>query len=236
MNFKYLISAGGALFLSLASCKKESESPKEELPELGTCVSVSPSGRLAMSGTNSFTYITPGGGEIYVDLEGTIVIKHNFYENFKLEFWGGIEDDSNPIISANHENLNGKHIKDRIGKNWSIIFPDGVKVTFTSAGKDQPVLSVSIYDGSEIHHFNATCHSLEYSSTSSPFVNELDALQPDGETSTFEFTDTGLTLWNIYIEDAVNKRVEKRQRLGELSRDNPNQVNDYYDDAKLDHT
>jgi len=74
---------------------------------------------------------------------------------------------------------------------------------------------------------------LEYSSLNSKFTAQLDQREQDGETGTFKITADGLLLYNVYTEMEAGKKIEKRVPLGKLYRDDPFQVDDFYDDPKL---
>lgn len=147
--------------------------------------------------------------------------------------WG---DYPTAIGSALHENLNGKHLKDRIGKNRTVICPDGTKITLVSTGPQDPVTAFTIYNGATVHHVNVTCRKLEYSASNQQVANRLDALQADGEVGMFEETETGMLFYNIYNEDAPGNKVYQRIDLGSLPKNSPTQVNDLYDDPRLMHT
>jgi hypothetical protein len=226
----------------LFGCKKDIEEiPEEQLPVFGTCEQVNPEGNISLSGSNNgiLTYNTSGGGKIVIDPAGSITITHNDYPGFKLEFWGDAGPLGIPLNSANHENLNGKHIKDRIDVRRTIIFPDGAKITTLASGFAGPLTSISIYDGEESHYINTNCnyiYKLEHSSTNAAIAKQLDDSEPDGETGIFEFTETGLLFLNIYTEDIAGQKVEKRVPLGVLFKDDPNRVDDYYDDPRYEHT
>lgn len=239
-SFLFIKTAIIALVL-MSACKNSDDDILEEpFPVSGTCKAVNPVGNLTSIDLSkgTFTYETNGGGKIVfkpitVDL-GSITISHENYKNFKLEFWGITEVESK--ISGNHENLNGKHIKDRESNTRTIIFPDDAKITMVSSGETDPIISITIYEGNEIHHINMDCNILEYSSANSKYTKELDDAETDGETGTFEFTETGILFLNIYTEDVAGQKVEERVILGELFIDEPTTVNDYYDDPKLGHT
>lgn len=211
------------------------------------CPSLAPQGGLTHVEQGKYLYESAGGAEIRIHRISkeslVITLGYKPYSNFSYQFWGDSSEeiiDSNPdnLSPASHENLNGKHIKDRVGKNRTVIFPDGTKMTYESAAPWYMggVTRISIYDGKNVHHFNMTCFGLEYSSASSTNTQEQDALQADGETSTFELTETGLIFYNIYNEDTAGNKVYERIDLGSLTRNNPNQVNDLYDDKRLAHT
>jgi hypothetical protein len=229
--FVSLISLS-ALF---TSCKKEKDD-QVELPVFGTCEAVSPVGSLVQTGVGGpYTFSTNGGGKITVALDGHFTIRHDDYPNFKIEFWG-LSSATNRLC-GNHENLNGKHIKDRLTTVRSFLFPDGAKLTMMADGDyANPMLSFSIYDGAESHHINVACKTLEYSSTNASISQQLDNAEPDGETATIEFSSTGAWFVNLYTEDTPGNKVMNRVPLGELIWAQPNTVNDHFDDLRLNHT
>jgi hypothetical protein len=223
------------LILSLTACHKDEV--VEKRPMLGSCQPVSPKGHLSYtSSSGSYTFQTNGGGTIVIDFKSFITITHADYPGFKIELWGGTYVNGEPKTSANHENLNGKHIKDRIGGRRTISFPDGAKLTLVADGEDGPLRSVSIYDGAESHHINPTCNALELSSTTLAIAQQLDQAEADGETGGFEFTSSGLLFVNLYTEDVAGNKVVNRYLLGEIIRNSPGQVRDHYDDPRLGHT
>src|SRR5690606_21877382 len=218
------------VLIFMSPCKNDDDVVEEPFPVFGTCKAVNPVGNLSLTGVNreSFTYITSGGGSIkYMMEKDQFIITHADYTNFKIEFWGG---NFEPLaFTAAHENLNGKHIKDRMGVSRSVVFPDGSKLTLVCAENSGEVLWASIYDGNQVHRINITCNKLEYSSLNSAYLKQLDDAEADGETSTFEFTETGLLFLNIYTEDVAGQKVEERVLLGEIFKDKSTLVNDYYD-------
>jgi hypothetical protein len=221
----------------LTACKNDNEIPEDEFPEFGTCEPVNPLGNISLSGSNNgiFEYSTSGGGKIEYNTETHVFnFTHADYSGFKIQFWGGANGTN--VFSAAHESLNGKHIKDKQGDRRSIIFPDGAKLTIVCADNFGVLLWANIYDGNECHHFNLTCNKLEYSSANSAYTKQLDEAEADGETCTFEFTETGLLFLNIYSENVAGQKVEKRVPLGELFKDKPNTVNDHYNDPRFEHT
>lgn len=224
------------LFLTSA-CSKD-EVSKEDFPIFGTCKPVDFTGNLSQSiSENTYTYLTSGGGKIVMDQKNAYIgISHKNYTIFKIELWGTVEVNGETLYSANHENLNGKHIKDRFGNRRTIIFPDGAKITMITSGKYGPLVSVSIRDGNEYHYLNFNCKTLEYSSINSPYSQRLDEAEADGETGTFEITETGLNFFNIYIEDTPGNKIEEKVPLGRIYKDKPNETIDDYDDLRLPNT
>ncbi len=226
------------ILIIISSCKSDEELLDEGFPKLGTCKPVAYTGNLNQTITeNTITYLTSGGGKIVMDQKNTIItITHADYQNFKIELWGNLVVNGKTLNSANKESLNSKHIKDRLGNRRSIIFPDGAKITMVAAGLNEQLVSVSIHDGNEFHHINLTCNTLEYSSANSDYTKQLDDTEADGETCTFEFTETGVLFLNIYTEDVVGQKVEKRVPLGEIFKNEPTTTHDYYDDPRLSRT
>lgn len=227
----------------MSACKNDDDDndiPKEPFPVFGTCKAVAPKGNFNLSDpiNGTFDYETIGGGKIafspIVINQGSITITHKNYPNFKIEFWGITDIESK--FSGNHENLNGKHIKNRVNVIRTIIFPDDAKITMVSDGDIDPMLYITIYEGNEIHHFNFGCNKLEYSAVNSKYAKQIEEAEADGETSTFEFTETGLLFLNIYTENVAGQKIEERIPLGELFNDIPSQVGDHFDDPRLPHT
>jgi len=226
------------MLVFISARQKNEDDEEDKLPVLGTCEPVIFTGNLSQSITeNTITYLTSGGGKIVMDQKNTIItITHADYQNFKIDLWGSLVVNGETLNSANHENLNGKHIKDRLGNRRSIIFPDGAKITMVAAGLNEQLVSVSIHDGNEYHHINFNCMIMEYSSANSLYAQKLDDNEVDGETGTFEITDTGLLFYNIYKEDVVGQKVDERVPLGEIFYSDPTRINDYYDDPRLSRT
>ncbi|WP_255154125.1 hypothetical protein [Ferruginibacter sp. HRS2-29] len=226
------------LFLGLlcfVSCKKDTDDDAEEaLPLLGTCTAVSPVAGLTYSNPSGpYTLHTSGGGKVVIDPALNIIISHDAYPGFTLELWGTLTVNGGTKTAGNHENLNGKHIKDRFGNNRTILFPDGAKLTLVTEGPSGKLLSVTLYDGATAHHINTTCNKLEYSAIEGSIARCLDEEQPDGETGGFEISTTGLKFFNIYVEETKGNKVTNRYELGQLIKASPNQVNDFFDDPRL---
>ncbi len=221
------------LVFIISACKKDDEVPEEEYPVFGTCEPVTANGNLSISESNVITYTTSGGGKIVADPASYLTITHKDYPGFDIVFWGTSTVNGEPKNSGNHESLKGKRVKDRVADRRTIIFPDGAKITMVADGRFGQMLSISIFDGKQCHVFNPTCNTLEYSSANSPFVKQIDDAEADGETGTFEFTNTGLLYANIYTESIAGQKIETRVPIGEMFRDKPNTVNDYWTDAPL---
>jgi hypothetical protein len=233
-----LLPAALLLALSVLACKPDATAPvdpkdDDEPPVEDECRPVAPVGRLTQAGPGGpYTYTTSGGGQIVFTEGMSVRITHASYPGFDLDLWGITRN----RLSGRHESLSGKHLKDRLGVRRTIVFPDGAKVTMVTTDRYEPLVSVSIYDGSESHVLSPTCGTVRRSSLVQSVAAQLDAAEADGETSTFRFTATGLLLETIYQEDAPGVRVPGVYLLGELFRDSPNEVRDHYDDPRLEHT
>ena len=223
------------LFVILLSACHKDEVEREEVeqfPVFGTCEPVTFKGGLSQSVSDStITFVTSGGGKIIIDQKYPVIyISHKDYPKFEIALWGYIKVGNQRMNAGYYESLNGKNIKHKISAHRSFVFPDGTKFTMLADSVLAPLTSATIYDGNECHHINFSCYKLEYSSTNSAFAKQIDDAEPDGETGTFEFTSTGLLFVNIYSEEIAGQKIEKRVPLGEIFRDKPNTVNDYYAD------
>lgn len=228
------------IWLIASACKKDNNEIKDELPELETCKEVKPSSGLTSAEGGVFVYKSAGGAVIQIkrtSMEALLItLSYEPYENFSYQFWG--DADPGSLSPASHENLNGKHVKDRFGVNRTVIFPDGTKMTYVSTAPWNlgGITAITIYDGDIVQHLNMTCFKLEHSSSNAAFAKHLDAIQADGETSTFEITETGLNFYNIYHEDIAGNKIYKRVEIGVLYKDDRTKVDDLFDDERLAHT
>ncbi|MGV8878134.1 MAG: hypothetical protein ACOH2A_03790 [Sphingobacteriaceae bacterium] len=226
-----------ATLMSVSACKKHKKDQKDQFKD-ESCIPVVSTGRIAANTSgDQFAFRTTGGGHVTLNINTekstfrSIKITHEAYPGFNLELWGDTTVKGMVRTSANHESLNGKHIKDRIGTRRSIIFPDGAKLTLFAEGRKGPLLYVSVYDGAESHRINLTCNTLIKSSTAPAVARQLDEEEADGETGGFEITPTGLLFFNLYTEDTPGVKTGKRENLGEIFRSDPTRVNDYFDDS-----
>ena len=232
-----------ALFFLTLACSDDGEKqeataiiPELVLPEFGKCAPVTQVSNLTIENTAAgpkYHYISSGGAKIDIDPMFNVVAKYSGYANFNLEYWGNVNVDGTLKIGASHENLNGKHIKDRVGLRRTLVFPDGVKFTMIANGEQGQLLSISIFDGPMMHHINTVCNTIEYSASNLELTKAIDNSEADGETAIFELTTTGLLYSNIYTENVAGTKVQSAVKLGEIFLANPGQVNDYYDDPRL---
>lgn len=207
---------------------------------IGSCESVLPSNGLYAVGSEEYRYESAGGATIRMVSAGrsnlTILLGYKPYDNFTIEFWGR---HANPgeLSPTHHENLNGKHLKDRFGTNRTVIFPDGTKITLESTGPESGgIKAITIYDGGIVHHLNMDCGKVEISTFNSLLSKRMDEQQADGETSTFELTTEGLIYYNVYEEESPCHKVYKRVDMGRLKKEFPKLIEDLFDDPRLSHT
>ena len=211
------------------ACRKD-KSPKP-------CGPVTVLGDLTLRCDGKYEFQTSGGGNILIDLQlAQIIVSHKDYPNFKIEFWGAVLAGQQQVVNFNHENLNGKHIKDRLLATRTLVLPDGSKLTMASTGMDKEIHTISIYDGNESHQFDFATKKVKHSSLDAAKAQQLDAAEPDGEAATFSMDNNGLEFFNSYNELTPGNKVSGRVLLGTIERAQPTQVNDYFDDPRLGHT
>jgi hypothetical protein len=217
------------------------KAPTPGATTIGLCQEVTPSKGLVEESEGKYYYKSEGGAEIRIYREKrdnlTITIGFKSYPNFTFQMWGANED-PDKLSQASHENLNGKHLKDRFGPNRTILFPDGTKLTLEANGEWYfgEVVRITIYDGDIVHHFNMDCFKLEFSGRSALLAQRLDEQQADGETSSFEIKGDELFFFHFYDEKTPCRKVENKVNHGSLDSKYPSQVNDLVDDPRLGHT
>ena len=120
--------------------------------------------------------------------------------------------------------------------------PNGLKITLISTGTfpyiagEDYFTGATIYDGAIVHHINLVTKIIEYSGNNQYVADNIDANEADGETSTYEVVGTMLYYYNIYTENELGNKIIERVDLGSLNSLDPNQVNDLFDDPRLNHT
>lgn len=239
MKIKYSFCL--AIIISLFACKKETQ--KEIEVTCSDIQAVNPVGNLMYnSSTNTYTYKVGNGINIIISNFQTITITNDSISGFHLDFWGSVMDSINNIerMDASHENINGKHIKDRLSTVRTLILPDSTKLTFYTAVDSfyySPLISLSIFHKNECHRFNLKCNKLIYSmDTSASVANSIDSLEVDGEAGTIEFKEDSILFVNIYNETIPNNKIFNRVQLGLTLKSNITNVIDYYDDIRYPHT
>ena len=231
IKFSHGISLIAICSLMLFACKKDKNDDTVNLPQFGTCNAAAAAGKLSFNAaTGNYVFRTSGGGTITINPASHITLFHDDYPSFDIQLWGTVNTGGQVKTAGTHESLNGKHLKDRISSRRTVYFPDGSKFTLVSNGIVEPILSISIYDGAECHHLNFNCSSntIEWSTASNGFTEQLDLNEADGEAGGFQFTSTGLIFNDYYVEETVGNKLVDTIPIGEIFRANPSQVVDYW--------
>jgi hypothetical protein len=228
--------------LSLTSCGKSSSPatptpiPTPDPPAAQGCPTgsnLAPAGTLVKEGAG-FTFSTSTNWRIHYEPSKLDIVAPTVTKD-TLEFWGGIPGD--PWMSGNHENVNGKHVKDRAGNIRTVRLPDGALVTMTAAGAQAPLVTVSLYEGGQSHTIQASTMTLTHSCAGDLAVaTARERAEPDGETASLTITAGGGVYYaNEYVQGASASgepldKVPSVQRIAETGGPaNPNQVVDYFD-------
>jgi hypothetical protein len=203
-----------------------------------SCSATAPTGRLEfIPADNAYRYTTSGGWTVTVVGVGQVVIVNPMYGvgGTKVEFWGGI--DGTGVFNFGHENMNGKHIKDRVGDQRTIHTLDGAIITLNA----NPNLGrISIYDHDETHRLERVGETVVVSrSCNLPFFEE--ELESDGEASGFLIDAQGYLWQNLYDQGtepngAPGPKIPNVRPLGRVNDQLPGNIQDYYDDPRLGHT
>jgi hypothetical protein len=199
-----------------------------------------PTGRLTHAGgTAPYVYTTLSGWIIAIDSRAgnfsNLTMEHPS-GRWTYELWGDASIGSS--LALTHENLRGKHIKDRFGPRSTYVLPGGAIVTVHASNAAPALGFISIYDGNESHRVDLIAHQVTRS-CALPLFEEAD--EWDGETSRFLDIVDGM-LWEHVYDQAASltgvplSKVENIYPLGITSISNPNQVQDFYDDPRLGHT
>ncbi len=228
------------ILATIFSCGKDDDTTTE--PPDCQLVLIS-NGLSASEECGLYEYVSASGVTIKIDAHGAITYTDasTFPNVFTIQFWG-TDGTDNSYAYAGHENLNGKHIKDRFGINRTILHPNGLKITCVSTGTfpyiagEDYFTAVTLYDGGIIHHIDLVNNIIEYSTNNQDFATNTDAIEADGETTTYEEVGEMLNVYNIYTENELGNKIIERVDLGSLNSSNPNQVNDLFDDPRLGHT
>jgi hypothetical protein len=195
-------------------------------------------GTLSQPGSDGqpITYTTLGGYTIKVD-RTTVTVTDPYGMN-TVQHWG------DP-----HENLNGKHIKDWggmtgwSGERRSVVLGDGAKLTLQAAAWNGVVELASIYDHDRNVQFRNADNVVLHHAVDAGDTSQRDLAQYDGETALFVTDPESRTasyddIYNETFDTAGDPvQVPITQPLGTTGGcANPNQVNDYFDDANQGHT
>jgi hypothetical protein len=194
----------------------------------------------AATPTGRMTRPVAGGPFIYTTLQGwTVKMDPVFVTvappqgNHKYELFG-----------ARQEFFGSKHIKNLLGNRRTIVLPGDVIITVTAnqakltAGANDAVQFVSIYEAAETHRLNLQSYTADRA-LSLPKYGE--ATEADGETGRLIFNTEGLRFENISQEGPLLidsctgpvVRVLNTVPLGQSFFASPNTINDFFDDPRL---
>lgn len=232
------VSAGLATITASSEGKSATAQITVNAPPPANCVSTTQVGRLTLDGLpgqGPYSYFTSGGWRVLVRSTWSVRILHPA-RPWHIEIWGEPTGPQSPVLI--HENLSGKHIKDRISlPSRTIHLPDGA--TITLFGLDSPAnAGVSIYDNDQTHRIMFQNYGVTHS-CGLPRFGETD--EADGEASEAVMNSIGMLWQNVYNQEELPGRipgpkVPAVQPLGQTDHNNLNQVIDYYDDPRLGHT
>lgn len=229
------VSAGPATITASSEGKTATAQITVNAPPL-TCAATAPTGRLQTTGPNAWIYMTNGNWR--VDIVGWTITIRDPDGRVKIENWGSTPATQlGPGAAMGHENLNGKHIKDWLTQRRTNLLPDGTVITLDGVGPTTG--RVSIYDVDQTHRLaNTVGEATLVWSCAHPMFGEAE--EADGETSRLRDDGTGW-VWEMVHDQAgpdgtPGPKVPNNQPLARTVFDNPNQVNDYYDDPRLGHT
>ncbi|MBB5209256.1 hypothetical protein [Chiayiivirga flava] len=214
------------LALSCALSAPASAAALPACPNFLDGLEIVPVGTLTGGAGAPIQFVTHGNYTVKLDRH-TVTITDPLGRN-TIQHWG------DP-----HENLNGKHIKDWNGAQRTLLLGDDTRITLEASGPHGVVVLTSIYDGRHNVQIDNATNTIVHTSTSLADTLCHERTQHDGETARFS-TDaqTGIAVYRqVYVEDAAFQTTPDDQMLGTTGGfENPNQVNDYYDDPRLGHT
>lgn len=183
----------------------------------------------------TLTYITANNWSIRLQRDGVFIT--NPAGTGRLEFWGATNSNA---LNPTHENLNGKHIKDRFDLRRSMTLPGGALITMTSGGTEEMLQTVSIYEDAQSHTVQYATLTAVHSCLNASTAAAREAAEADGETGRLSINAGGGVLFeNIYTQgvSASGVPLDKAAgvvKLGETAGpSNPTQVNDFFDDPRL---
>lgn len=230
------VSAGPATITASSEGKTATAQITVNAPPPLTCNATTPTGRLDTTGPSKFIYVTNGNWRIEIVGWTITIIQPN--AQVKIENWGSTPPTNlGPGAAMGHENLNGKHIKDWMTQRRTNILPDGTVITLDGVGPTTG--RVSIYDVDQTHRLANTLGeaTVVWSCLHGMFG---EAEEADGETSRLR-TDGEGWIWELIHDQAgpdgnPGEKVPNIQLLARTFFNNPNQVNDFFDDPRLGHT
>lgn len=144
-----------------------------------------------------------------------------------------------------HENLNGKHMKDWLdpGLRRTLLLPDGVKITMHADGPHHVVHTTSIYDGAHCYQIDNNTNILTHTCIDGTDAAQREADEYDGETAVMDLLATEVAaVVNVYDQQpgAPGEPDQIQYDAFDLGttggKNNPKQVNDWFDDKRLPST
>jgi hypothetical protein len=233
------VTAGLATITATSEGKSASAQITVNAALPASCGSTVTTGRLTYSAaTSTYHYVTAGGWTFSLNGNGVVTIINPAYgvAGTKVEFWGS-QIGGPEVANFGHENMNGKHIKDRVGDQRTVTTLDGAIITMNA----NPNLGrVSIYDHDQTHRIDRVGGvNVVTRSCALPFFEET--LEADGEASGFKIDVEGYWWMNLYNQTygpggVPGPKVPAIVPLGQVLESQPNMVNDYYDDLRVGHT
>ncbi len=198
-------------------------------------------GRLIQSSANGpITYTTVAGWRVAVD-SGAVTIAIPATLSASGAFAYASEN--------TQEKLGGLHIKDWDDSVRSLMLPGGTKLTLRADAAQGTMQSVDIYDGNESHQVDPRNNTILHSSTDGTVAATRASTSADGETAYLQAWPEGALLsgsWdgflffqNLYVQGAADDGtlLEKDTRIEPLGRMfGVSEIDDYYDDPRLDGT
>lgn len=210
-------------------------------PPAAVCAATAPTGRLTQASADApFVYTTSAGWTITIVKGSSITVTYP-PGHLTYDSWGSASDASFPQ-PVQHENFNGKHVKDWLLPRRTLLIPGGTKLTIASvdhaiAAGVYPVFTVSIYDVDQTHRIDEQTHRVTRSCAIANF-EEVD--EYDGETARFVAESGGWLFEQQYIQRVSTSGTVANESavypLARIYNDSPNRVDDYYDDTRLGST
>lgn len=130
-------------FPLLFSCQKDDNIDEASLPDVNTCRVISDQGGIltdTYDGDLVFDY-NSSDNDYNIKIAPAVITITNKERLFSVQLWGG----NDSTAKALHENLNGKHIKDRKSSSRTFICSDNLKLTTTPLTPKQEKSSESAF-------------------------------------------------------------------------------------------
>jgi hypothetical protein len=235
------------LSLCILSCNKDKAQfiPQEEeevtaIKDPKDCKDIGPITGLTMFSDKVWKYQSSTRADEYIlfsfDKALTITTVHEPYpgQTLAVQFWGGNPNDQSH--SVHNENVNGKMVRGKSTPTQSILLPSGMKLTMAAPTAQSNIVELSLYDHDRVIYFSIDCGKAFYNIVDTRISQQLDRIQPDGLTTTFEIKEDITFYYIKYNEETLGKKIENRINLASIEKGKPSIVNDLYDDPNLGFT